>query len=87
MIPTSLLVRAYREGVFPMGMDEGRIGWFSPDPRGILPLDAFHISTRLARVVRRGTFEIAIDRDFAAVMRACAGEDWEITFCPAEDGP
>ncbi len=84
MIPSSLLVRAYREGVFPMGMDEGEIGWFSPDPRGILPLDSFRISTRLARVVRRGAFEIAVDRDFAAVMRACAEDREEGTWISDE---
>jgi leucyl/phenylalanyl-tRNA--protein transferase len=72
MIPVALLVRAYREGIFPMGLDDGEIGWFSPDPRGILPLDAFRVPSRLARVVRKGVFEVAIDRDFAAVMRACA---------------
>jgi leucyl/phenylalanyl-tRNA--protein transferase len=55
-----------------MGLDDGDIGWFSPDPRGILPLDAFRVPSRLARVVRKGVFEVAIDRDFAAVMRACA---------------
>lgn len=55
-----------------MALEDGEIGWFSPDPRGIVPLDAFHVPSRLARVVRRGTFEIATDRDFMGVMRACA---------------
>jgi leucyl/phenylalanyl-tRNA--protein transferase len=84
MIPSSLLVRAYRAGIFPMGMDEGEIGWFSPDPRGILPLDSFRISTRLARVVRRGAFEITVDRDFPAVMRACAEDREEGTWISDE---
>jgi leucyl/phenylalanyl-tRNA--protein transferase len=68
----ALVVRAYREGLFPMAMEDGAIGWFSPDPRGILPLDAFHVPGRLARVVRRAPFEITVDRDFESVMRACA---------------
>jgi leucyl/phenylalanyl-tRNA--protein transferase len=55
-----------------MAMEDGEIGWFSPDPRGILPLDAFHVPRRLARVVRHGAFEIHADRDFEGVMRACA---------------
>ncbi len=71
MIDPALLVRAYREGIFPMALDDGEIGWFSPDPRGIIPLDTFHVSTRLARVARSGRFEIRIDTAFEAVMRAC----------------
>ena len=72
MLPPELLLRAYEEGVFPMAMEDGEIGWFSPDPRGIIPLDAFHVPARLARLVRQGHFDIAINRDFEAVMRACA---------------
>ena len=71
MIDPALLVRAYREGIFPMALEDGRIGWFSPDPRGIIPLETFHIPSRLARVVRSGHFEIRIDTAFEAVMRAC----------------
>ncbi len=72
MIEPRLLVSAYREGVFPMALDGGEIGWFSPDPRGILPLDGFIVSARLARVVRQQKFEIRIDTAFEDVMRACA---------------
>lgn len=55
-----------------MAVEPGEIRWYSPDPRGILPLDAVHVPARLARLVRQGRFEVAIDRDFAAVVRACA---------------
>ena len=55
-----------------MAMEDGEIGWFSPDPRGIIPLDAFHVSSRLARVLRSRVFEIRINSDFEGVMRACA---------------
>jgi leucyl/phenylalanyl-tRNA--protein transferase len=72
VIDPALLVRAYREGIFPMALDDGEIGWFSPDPRGIIPLDTFHVPARLARVARSGRFEIRIDAAFEAVMRACA---------------
>jgi leucyl/phenylalanyl-tRNA--protein transferase len=51
------------------------IQWFSPDPRGIVPLDKFHVSRRLARVVRKGAFRIEIDRAFVDVMRACAADE------------
>jgi len=83
MIAPSLLVRAYEQGVFPMGMDDGEIGWFSPDPRGILPLDAFRVPSRLARVVRQGKFEITTDHDFEGVMRACAADREEGTWIHA----
>jgi len=72
VIDPALLVRAYREGIFPMALDDGEIGWFSPDPRGILPLETFHVPARLARVVRSGRFDVRIDTAFEAVMRACA---------------
>ena len=71
-IAPRVLLSAYAQGLFPMAMAEGEIGWFSPDPRGIIPLDAFHAPARLRRVVRQGTFEIHVDRDFEGVMRACA---------------
>jgi leucyl/phenylalanyl-tRNA---protein transferase len=72
MIPAELLVSAYSSGWFPMAVDDGDIRWYSPDPRGIIPLDAFHVPSRLARVIRSGRFRIEINRDFASVIRACA---------------
>jgi leucyl/phenylalanyl-tRNA--protein transferase len=80
----SLLVRAYREGIFPMALEHGEIGWFSPDPRGILPLDGFHVPARLARVIRQGRFQIDTDRDFGRVMRECAGQRDEGTWISDE---
>ena len=84
MIDPALLVRAYREGIFPMAMEDGQIGWFSPDPRGILPLDTFRTSTRLARIVRQGRFAVVVDRDFEGVMRACAERADEGTWISTE---
>lgn len=72
MIPSDLLVSAYATGWFPMAVDDGEIRWYSPDPRGIIPLDTFHVPRRLARVLRSGAFRIEIDRDFDGVIRACA---------------
>lgn len=65
------LVRAYVRGIFPMDV-EGRIEWFSPDPRAILPLDAFRASREAAGAIRRGRFQLRIDTAFLRVMRACA---------------
>jgi leucyl/phenylalanyl-tRNA---protein transferase len=84
VIDPAVLVRAYREGIFPMALEDGEIGWFSPNPRGIIPLDRFRISSRLARVIRQGKFEIAIDRQFEAVMRACANRPGEGTWISEE---
>jgi len=78
MIEPHLLLQAYASGWFPMAVDDPAgegIEWFSPDPRGILPLERFHVSKRLERVVRQGKFDVAIDRAFADVMQACAGRD------------
>jgi leucyl/phenylalanyl-tRNA--protein transferase len=74
VIQPDLLLSDYATGWFPMSVD-GEIRWFSPDPRGILPLDGVHVSRRLARVLRQGTFRIEIDRAFGDVIRACAADD------------
>ena len=71
-----LLVRAYYAGAFPMADGRrGRIRWYAPDPRAIIPLDAFHVPRSLARTLRRGVFEIRVDSAFAEVMRACADRE------------
>ena len=72
MIPTALLLNAYAQGVFPMGMPDGEIGWFSPDPRGIIPLETFHVPHGLAKTLKRKPFEIRVDSAFREVIRACA---------------
>ena len=63
------LLAAYRIGLFPMPFDRRRIAWFSPDPRGILPLDGLRVSRSLRRSVRR--FEVRFDTCFRDVMEAC----------------
>lgn len=65
------LLGAYRRGLFPMrlGGRAGPLAWWSPDPRGVLPLDGFHASRSLRR--SRAGFDVTIDVDFEAVMRAC----------------
>jgi leucyl/phenylalanyl-tRNA--protein transferase len=77
VIPTELLLAAYASGWFPMADEEGVISWYSPDPRGIMPIETFHIPSRLQRVVRKGTLQVEIDRAFEEVMRACAEAERE----------
>ena len=65
------LLAAYRSGLFPMRVGRGGpVAWWSPDPRGIVPLDAFHESRSLRRSRRRFTF--SVDTAFEDVMRDCA---------------
>jgi leucyl/phenylalanyl-tRNA---protein transferase len=67
------LLAAYRAGLFPMPVDPRRrrskIAWYSPDPRGIIPIDGLHVSRSMQRSFRR--FEIRIDTAFVEVMRRC----------------
>ena len=59
-----------------MALDDGEIGWFAPDPRGIIPLDdRFHIPHGLKRTLRKNRFEIRFDEDFEGVMLACADRE------------
>ena len=80
-----VLVAAYARGIFPMVQD-GQVLWFSPDPRGLMPLDErFHVPRRLARTVRGGRFEWTVDRCFAEVMALCAeGREPDGTWISAE---
>lgn len=68
------LIECYARGVFPMAeaRDDDRVYLVDPDLRGILPLDGFHIPSRLARTVRSDRFEVRIDTAFAEVVDACA---------------
>ena len=74
-INPEFLLQAYRMGIFPMAMEQGEIGWFSPDPRGVIPLESFHQSKSLKRVVASGKFEIRINSSFSEVIDGCAERD------------
>lgn len=64
------LLLAYRSGIFPW--TDKPVTWWSPDPRAIFELDQFHVSHSLARIIRKGVFQITIDRAFSDVMKGCA---------------
>jgi len=74
-LPPELLVECYRRGLFPMAGPGGRVGLYRSDPRAVLELDALHVSKSLARVLRKGVYEVRIDQDFEAVIRACADRE------------
>lgn len=78
------LLRCYARGVFPMAeaRDDDRVFLVEPDQRGVIPLDAFHIPSRLRRTVRAEPFEVRLNTAFDAVLDACAapGKDREDTW-------
>lgn len=69
-----LLLRAYAVGVFPMAdsRDAPDVFWVEPKRRGILPLNRFHLSHSLAKVLKSDQFHVTADQAFFEVMRACA---------------
>jgi leucyl/phenylalanyl-tRNA--protein transferase len=73
-ITPQVLLKAYACGIFPMAesADDPGLYWVEPEFRGIIPLNGLTISHRLARTIRSDRFEIAVDRDFDAVIDACA---------------
>ena len=73
-LPAELLLRAYAAGIFPMAesRDDPQVFWVDPKQRGVLPLDAFHISKSLHKVLRRGEFIVRANSAFERVLDACA---------------
>jgi leucyl/phenylalanyl-tRNA--protein transferase len=79
-----LLLRVYAAGIFPMAenADDPSLYWVEPKLRGILPLNDFHVSHKLARLVRNSNYRIIANHDFDSVIAACAarrrvgGETW-----------
>ncbi|WP_428247481.1 leucyl/phenylalanyl-tRNA--protein transferase [Ferrovibrio sp.] len=73
-LTTDLLLHAYASGYFPMAdsADDPGYFWVYPELRGVIPLDRFHLPRSLAKAVRGGGFRVHVDRDFPAVITACA---------------
>jgi leucyl/phenylalanyl-tRNA---protein transferase len=69
-----MLLRAYACGIFPMAesVDDPTLFWVEPEQRGIIPLDGFRISSRLARTVRADAFTVSVNTAFRAVIDGCA---------------
>jgi len=72
-VTPEILLRAYAIGVFPMAesADDPSLHWIEPRMRGIIPLETFHVSGRMARLVRQARYRV-VDQDFPAVIEACA---------------
>ena len=73
-ITPEVLLKAYSCGIFPMAesAEDPALYWIEPERRGIIPLERFHLSGRLARTVRSTPFTVIVDRDFDAVIEGCA---------------
>jgi leucyl/phenylalanyl-tRNA--protein transferase len=71
-IEPRVLISAYCSGIFPMGMENGRLSWFSPDPRGILPISDFHVPRSTRANLGRAGFEVRVDTAFGGIVRACS---------------
>ena len=67
------ILSAYRVGMFPMGIGDGRLGWWSPMDRAVIPLDGLRITRSLRQSTRR--YLVTVDEDFGAVIRWCADTD------------
>jgi leucyl/phenylalanyl-tRNA--protein transferase len=73
-ITPEVLLKAYACGIFPMAesADDPALYWIEPERRGVLPLESFHVPARLRRTVRQDRFRVVCDKDFDAVIDACA---------------
>jgi leucyl/phenylalanyl-tRNA--protein transferase len=74
IIPSDLLLMAYRSGIFPMAdsRDDEELYWVEPRERAVIPLDGFRCARSLAKAVRQDRFRVTCNADFAAVVEACA---------------
>ena len=73
-ITPEVLLKAYGCGIFPMAdsADDPALHWIEPPMRGIIPLEGFYISSRLARTVRSDRFVVRVNADFEGVLDGCA---------------
>src|SRR6185312_126143 len=76
-ITPEVLLKAYACGIFPMAesAEDPALYWIEPEKRGIIPLDRFHVSSRLARTVRSDRFTVTVNRDFDGVIEGCAAPE------------
>jgi leucyl/phenylalanyl-tRNA--protein transferase len=84
LLTPELILRAYASGVFPMAESrwDPKLYWIDPDWRTVFPLDRFHVPRRLKRTVCANRFDVRVDTNFSAVIRACAapGEQRQETW-------
>ena len=74
IIPPDILLDFYRRGVFPMAMD-GELRLFSPDPRGVIPLEKFRIPHGSRKILRDPEWKVTVNAAFEEVVLGCAERD------------
>ena len=74
IIPPDILLDFYRRGVFPMAMD-GELRLFSPDPRGVIPLEKFRIPHGSRKILRDSAWKVTVNGAFEEVVLGCAERD------------
>lgn len=83
-VTPELIIRAYQAGIFPMAEDASSedLFWVSPQKRGIIPLDGFHVSKSLRKTIRTAPWQVRVDTDFPAIIEGCAsaGTDRDSTW-------
>ena len=77
VIPPETLLNAYAQGIFPMAdsKEASGVSWYSAKKRGVIPLEEFHISKNVRRLIRQGKFEVKINTRFRDVVEGCADRD------------
>tara|TARA_R110000868_G_scaffold408293_7_gene691060 strand:- start:8244 stop:8828 length:585 start_codon:yes stop_codon:yes gene_type:complete len=77
IIPPEALLSAYAQGIFPMAetRDSEDVDWYSASKRGIIPIDEFHVSKNVQRIIRQNKFEVKVDTQFREVVQACANRE------------
>jgi leucyl/phenylalanyl-tRNA---protein transferase len=85
LLEPEIVLKGYKKGIFPMTESEsGHIFWYDPDPRAIIPIDSYKTQKSLKPIINKSIFEIKINQNFEAVIRACAqprfeGDGWWIS--------
>ncbi len=82
-ISPEIVLDGYCAGHFPMGGPNGDISWYSPDPRGVFPLDAFHVPGTLRKTIQRGKFQIRMNTSVSEVIAACGERNEGTWITPA----
>ncbi len=72
MLSPQQVLHGYTMGIFPMADSDGSIYWYSPDPRAIIPFETYKPSKSLKPIINQNIFEIRINHDFLAVIKACS---------------
>lgn len=70
-LTSKLIYHGYLQGAFPMADEDGRVSWYQPRRRALLPLSGIHVSRSLRRTLDAERFEITFDLDFPAVVTGC----------------